>query len=161
MVFRKHRHSTWNAVPQQRYYATIHGDGADGAPVGDLPYAPPYVMQDGVPIRNNAPHRPLPAPAHAEGFEWLAHIPELRGIADSSDRSTSPLVLFEDGRPIGPPHAPHAAIRLRGRGRYSHWEEWLRFSPAANDDASRHVYSYALWDVPTPETLFSTSAKGN
>jgi hypothetical protein len=153
MVFRKHIDSTWNVVPQQRYYAAIYGEGADVAAEPELRYAPPYRMQDGVPVRHDAPRRTLPTPTHAEGFEWVAHIPELKGLADRSDRSTSPLVLFEDGRPIGPPHAIHSAIRTCGRGRYSHWGEWLRFSPASNDDASRHVYSYALWDAPDGEEL--------
>ena len=145
VVCRKGRASTCDAIPLQRYYSSIYGNGANVVP--GLRYAPPYLLENGVPIRNSSPRRVLPTPRHAVGFEWVAHIPELQHLADRNDRSGSSLVLFEDDRAIGPPHALHAQIRTVGGGRYSHWGEWLRFSPARNDDARSHVYTYELSDL--------------
>src|SRR5205823_12565958 len=50
---------------------------------------------------------------------------ELSGLAavadDLANPRRSPLILYEDGRPLGPPHSLHDHIRQLGEGRYSHW----------------------------------------
>lgn len=65
---------------------------------------------------------------HREGLLWHWRGPELPwgdiGVAPRA----SELVLEEDGRPIGPAHAPHPEIALLGKGRYSHWGRDLFFS---------------------------------
>ncbi|MEN6403903.1 MAG: PKD domain-containing protein [Armatimonadia bacterium] len=53
------------------------------------------------------------------------------GIKDSP---ASTLRLFEDGKDIGPAHAPHVDIREKGQGRYSHWSTALYFSASDNSD---------------------------
>ncbi len=62
--------------------------------------------------------------------------------------SSSQLVLCEDGRPLGPAHSLHKAIRLFGRGRYSHWAEEtgtsLYFSTSDNSDPNLNGRDYSL-----------------
>jgi hypothetical protein len=145
---RKRAESTWDAIPRQSYYAALHF-GAESPDV-KIVYRPPFRIEQGIPAHGNSPRRPLPAPRRGEGFEWIAHLPELRALADSVHKTGSPLVLFEDDEPIGPAHVLHDDIRTRGRGRYSHWDDTVRFAPSRNDDADEHVYSYALQDLTAP-----------
>lgn len=66
-----------------------------------------------------------------DGLAWVAPVPE----SLLSDReSSSALVLFEDGEPLGPPHSPHADIRLLGGGRFSHWGAQVYFSTSDGSD---------------------------
>jgi SAM-dependent methyltransferase len=141
--FRKRPDSTWDAVPHQRHYATIYGSPADIAAAPLLRYWPSVTLRAGVPADPPLFQHALPPVVHAEGFEWVAPLAHLRHIADDVSRRRSSLVLFEDGDPIGPPHALHADIRALGGGRYSHWGNELRFSSSGNDDARSHAYSYA------------------
>ena len=144
MTFRKGASSTWEAIPQQRYYTAMYGAKTDLSRTPLLRYAPPYRLQGGVPVMERAEVQILPTPVRCEGFEWMVHVPEIAAHSDTMERRSSPVVLFEDGVAIGPPHALHTDIRTLGAGRYSHWEEWLRFSPTRNDDAREHVYTYAM-----------------
>src|SRR4051812_35061271 len=64
-----------------------------------------------------------------EGYCWIAELPDDVADGDTLDYHTrSTLTLFEDGRPLGPPHADHTRIRLVGGGLYSHWRNVLYFS---------------------------------
>ena len=76
----------------------------------------------------------------------LADAPPL--FAASSDDalggSRSELTLTEDGRPLGPPHAPHALIRSSGRGSYSHWAGGVVFSTADGADPRTDGRSYRV-----------------
>lgn len=54
----------------------------------------------------------------------LLHIP----ADDLEHLQRSSLLLLEDGKPLGPAHAPHEAIRSFGGGRYSYWPDLLIFS---------------------------------
>jgi len=58
------------------------------------------------------------------------------------DPLASPLMLFENGIELGPPHTVHAEIRKNGRGRFSHWRHTLFFSSSDNSDprVNRHDY---------------------
>jgi hypothetical protein len=81
---------------------------------------------------------------HESGYAWTARIGELAAFADTLDRpARSPLVLLEDGVPLGPAHAPYSQIRSRGYGRYSHWGEQLCFASsdisAPNTNGRRYV----------------------
>jgi hypothetical protein len=68
-----------------------------------------------------------------------------QGASDTnSDPRQSRLILFEDGRPLGPPHQAHAEIRFLGNGRYSHWDNYILFSTSDNSDPrtnGRHYYA--------------------
>jgi SAM-dependent methyltransferase len=76
---------------------------------------------------------------------WVAHLPRWEHLADAPDdpmRST--LVLYEDGRPLGPPHTPHPEVRSEGLGRYSHWQEHVYFSTSDNSDPNHNGRAYTL-----------------
>jgi hypothetical protein len=143
-VFRKAPGARWDAVPQQSLYCKIYGDPSSTPTEAGLAYAPPFELADGVVVAEDRVMRPLPPPRPGVGHEWHAHLPELERLADTSEGRLSPLLLFEDGRPLGPPHAAHEAIRTRGRGLYSHWGAWLHFSTSDNAPPGDRIYTYAL-----------------
>jgi hypothetical protein len=62
--------------------------------------------------------------------------------------AASQLILCENGRPLGPGHSLHKAIRLFGRGRYSHWADGtgtsLYFSTSDNSDPNVNGRDYSL-----------------
>lgn len=64
--------------------------------------------------------------------------------------SESSLQVFEDGRPLGPPHAPHDAIRTEGGGRYSHWNDSLYFSTSDNTDPKTNQRTYEVFGPLAP-----------
>lgn len=81
------------------------------------------------------------------GRAWVARLPESVPDGDDLPRPTaSTLFLFEDGKPIGPPHSEHAAIRQSGAGRYSHWRNLLYFSTSDDSDPNQNgrIYAFAL-----------------
>lgn len=62
------------------------------------------------------------------GYAWARPSWPIEGISDNSqDALASTLQVFENGRPLGPPHALHEDIRLKGNGLFSHW----RSSPSS------------------------------
>src|SRR4051794_7911382 len=65
-----------------------------------------------------------------------------------NDPYTSGLRLFEDGRPIGPPHSAHQGIAEHGGGRYSHWIDHLRFSSSDNSDPRINDRLYTVAEGP-------------
>jgi hypothetical protein len=65
----------------------------------------------------------------------------------SDDAGVSRVVLLEDGRPLGPAHAPHAEIRELGGGRLSHWRGQLWFSTSDNSDPATNGRTYAVLPV--------------
>mgnify|MGYP003394590699 CR=1 FL=1 len=143
MPFRKRPESTWDVLPQQRYYASLHGMDDAVTSAWPVRYAPPYRLEGGVRSGAPATFTVIPSPVHAEGHQWVVPVPDMTGASDSLGNNTSRLMLFEDRIPIGPPHSQHGAIRRLGQGRYSHWHDSLLFSPTRNDDARTHVYEYA------------------
>ena len=64
---------------------------------------------------------------HDSGFLYIAPVTSARNrfYSLSSDSMSHPdasqLRLFEDGRPLGPAHSLHDAVRELGGGRFSHW----------------------------------------
>jgi hypothetical protein len=65
------------------------------------------------------------------GHCYVAPVP---GELLSDKESISRLVLYEDGKALGPRHAAHADIRGIGLGRFSHWGDALYFSTSDNTD---------------------------
>lgn len=76
---------------------------------------------------------------------------------DVSSARGSTLALFEDDRPLGQAHAPHAAVRESGRGRYSHWGDNLWFSTSDGSDprANGRVYRAEYRLTTRPAWRFS------
>lgn len=66
------------------------------------------------------------------GFCYLGQISEsfIAAIKDKNE----PIVLCEDGIPLGSPNSPHDEIRTLGLGRYSVWKGWLYFASSDNAD---------------------------
>ena len=80
-----------------------------------------------------------------EGYCWLAPVPE---ALLSDEEAASSLQLFEDGRPLGPAHAPHADIRQLGRGCFSHWGAAVYFSTSDNSNPSTNGRRYRVAEPP-------------
>lgn len=79
------------------------------------------------------------------GFGWHMKLPDSVPMGDSSEQlDSSPIVLLEDDRPIGPPHTPHALIRKYGGGRFSHWHNALYFSTPDDSDPNLNKRRYAV-----------------
>lgn len=53
---------------------------------------------------------------------------------DNQEGNFSKLMLFEDGKPLGPAHTMHATIREHGGGAFSHWRGQILFSASDNTD---------------------------
>lgn len=70
------------------------------------------------------------------------------GIADGIrlDAGSVALVLYENGRELGPGSESHAMNRERGRGRFSHWGGVLFFAASDNTDprSNGRIYSVGL-----------------
>jgi hypothetical protein len=87
------------------------------------------VLQDFSPERGHSYVAPLPA-----------HL--------LSDReSLSSIQVFEDGKPLGPGHAPHEDIRRIGKGRYSHWGAQLHLSTSDNSDPRTNGRRYVVQEM--------------
>lgn len=75
---------------------------------------------------------------------WIAPVPD---YVPSDKDSASSLVLFEDGRPLGPAHQGHDDIRRNGSGRFSHWGAQLYFSTSDNTDPRANGRRYHVEEV--------------
>ncbi|MFH1918522.1 MAG: Ig domain-containing protein [Planctomycetota bacterium] len=85
----------------------------------------------------DAPNRyPVPAECvHAEQGHCYVASMDFGEEGDKFTGNRSMLVLFEDGKPLGPARSVHAQIREEGGGRFSHWtRETLYFSASDNTD---------------------------
>lgn len=71
--------------------------------------------------------------------------------SDSSETpQASPLRLFENDQPLGPPHSVHVDIRDLAGGRYSHWLTVLIFSASDGSDPRANGRRYT---VETPSSV--------
>lgn len=79
-------------------------------------------------------------------FESIPEHSVLINIADDLQHPyRSSLQLFEDGKPLGPPHSLHARIRAEGKGAYSHWINiGLLFSTSDNSDPNSNGRKYTF-----------------
>jgi hypothetical protein len=95
-----------------------------------------------------AKQMPLTGPFVKEvGFAWKALLPEHQSAADSVNEGTkSKLVIYENGKPLGPAHSMHDDIRTKGKGRFSHWLDTLYFSTSDNSDPNTNgkKYTYSI-----------------
>ncbi len=85
-------------------------------------------------------------PFRKEGhYAYAADVPHYRDFSDdNAGPRRSPVLLCEDGRPIGPGHALHADIRDQGAGRYSLWLGTLHFSSSDRTDADANGRDYRV-----------------
>jgi hypothetical protein len=94
--------------------------------------------------------KPLIGPFRSEGnIAYWVESP-VRDAGDSlAAPRRSPLVVCEDGQPLGPAHSVHEQIMTQGRGRFSHWGGTLYFSASDNSDPNRNGRSYHVV-MPNP-----------
>ena len=88
------------------------------------------------------------------GMAWRAEhilpfdIKALGPYADDPrlERGRSPVMIYEEGKPLGPPHSTFADISKLGRGRFAYWiKQGLIFSSSDGSDPNRNGRRY--WAV--------------
>ena len=73
---------------------------------------------------------------------------------DKETGNKSGLLLFEDGKPLGPARSIHKDIREQGKGRYSHWTEGgLYFSASDNSSPRTNGRCYEVASTNTENTM--------
>jgi len=86
--------------------------------------------------------------SHYGGFKYELD-PPLEMVSDClHDLKRSRVVIFENGRPLGPAHSSHEDILEIGEGRYSFWNGVMLFSTSDNTDPNRNERSYRVLEVP-------------
>jgi len=83
-----------------------------------------YIPQPDPPVIRSfmvAPFAKFDGDGHAyqASTEYIASLDELADSAD--DRTRSPIVIYENEKPLGPAHSSHEDINQNGGGRFSHW----------------------------------------
>lgn len=86
-----------------------------------------------------------------DGHCWIAKRIDLCESDSMATPFRSRLVLFEDGRPLGPPHSQHQFIVAKGGGGFSHWNGTLLFSTSDNSDPTSNGRRYEVGAVPVPD----------
>ena len=89
--------------------------------------------------------RLAPPFSHVDGYCWRLDALDDFGPGDRPESlNSSPLVLYEDGRALGPMHTPHADIAAQGKGAFSHWDARLWFSTSDNSDPNTNGRCYEV-----------------
>jgi 2-polyprenyl-3-methyl-5-hydroxy-6-metoxy-1,4-benzoquinol methylase len=90
-------------------------------------------------------HRPQNPFALGRGRMWSWKVSELAGMADNSDApSRSSLFVFENGQQLPMPHSLHDDIAKTGKGRFSHWGDYVYFAPLSLADPNADPGRYAI-----------------
>src|ERR1044072_9455116 len=89
-----------------------------------------------------------PSLVHSDlGYAYRAHInapfPYVLPGDDLVAGNRSTLRLFENEKPLGPPHTFHVVIRNQGKGAFSHFGDTLVFSSSNGTDPRTNGYRYA------------------
>src|SRR5262249_50698692 len=89
----------------------------------------------------------LSGPFSPQGrYGWSAALPSgLEELTDHDDaRDRSPLLLFENGCPLGAGHHLQQSIFTQGRGRYSFWKGCVFFSTSDDSDPNVNGFIYEV-----------------
>jgi hypothetical protein len=79
------------------------------------------------------------------GLAYLSALPDFAELADSMEATRhSSFLLCEQGIALSEPHSDIENIRHYGRGRYSHWGEYLYFSSSDGSDPNANGRDYVL-----------------
>ena len=74
------------------------------------------------------------------------------GPFDNDDNpKISKLMLYEDGKPLGPAHSNHMSIGSTGKGQFCHWINYLLFSSSDNSDPGTNGRKYSFACVEKQE----------
>ena len=97
------------------------------------------------PVVLPGPFEPIGGRGFTAKLHWPPHHLNLGSLADTDDEpGRSPLIILEDGRPLGFAHGLIADIRDAGEGRFLHSEEGLYFSTSDNSDPNLNGRTYAV-----------------
>lgn len=90
-----------------------------------------------------------PFPAFLEGnLAFIATEPSLNHFADSEGgNASSPVILYENGTALGPPHAVHVDIFEKGGGLFSHWRNSDGFIFSTSDGTDPNTNGRHYWAV--------------
>ena len=109
------------------------------------------------PVVLPGPFEPIGERCFMVRLRWPPHHLNLDELADTDDApGRSPLVFFEDGRPLSPAHSLIADIRAKGGGRFSHVGDRLFFSASDDSDPNLNGRTYAVGIIAdyTPQTVY-------
>jgi hypothetical protein len=87
------------------------------------------------------------------GIAFRAHVYVFEPLEEDNEAEQhSPVVLYEDGKPLGPAHSPLADVLRKGGGRYTHLKgAGIIFSSSDNTDPSKNGRHYtAMCKTETP-----------
>ncbi len=71
----------------------------------------------------------------------------LREVSDTQEYpERSPVILYEDDKPLGPAHSNHSDISRLGLGRFSHWGT-LGFFVSTSDNSDPRTNGRKYWAV--------------
>lgn len=105
-------------------------------------------QQDAVNLELKGPYQ------HDRGHGWMAFLPQLAKWADDDKTPEfSTLIVYENGRPLGPAHSVHHVIRNTGQGSFAHWKHSLFFSTSDNSDPNQNGRKYSI-TVTAPSYRF-------
>jgi hypothetical protein len=77
------------------------------------------------------------------GYCYAVYVPELEEYGDNSvSLYRSSGILYEDGKPIGKPHAVCTSVENIGKGYFLHWESALNFSTSDNTNPLENGREY-------------------
>lgn len=80
-----------------------------------------------------------------QGNCWISDLPSELAPGDKAGQAAkSSLLLFEDGKALGPAGSAHDLIRKVGRGAFSHWGQALRFSASDNTPPASNGRRYCV-----------------
>lgn len=126
-------------VPTQRLYAKPPPKRAS-APAWFVPFS---LLPGEPPVAAEVQQGRLGSFVRGEGLAWTCPLPDLHWEGDSMTAPLqSSLMVFEDGRPLGPPHSSHADIAAYGGGAFSHWGNTLTLSTPDGSDPRRNGRTY-------------------
>jgi hypothetical protein len=129
-------------IPTQRFWLTLM---TFGALVAGLRAAEPRQTRRVL--------LPNAAFNHELGFCHIAAM-DFGEDGDRESGNKSGLLVYEDGKPLGPAHAVHADIRTQGQGRYSHWtRNGLYMSASDNSDPRTNGRKYEVGSTNPDSTL--------
>ena len=88
-----------------------------------------------------------------DGFLYTCKAHMLRDLEDAVPTAQhSPVLVYENDRPLGPGHSPHHEIEKIGLGRYSHWKD-LGILLSTSDNSDPNVNGRAYWAVLPPAMI--------
>jgi len=82
-----------------------------------------------------------------DGFGYFSAAQRLQSLEDTADQpQRSPILVYEDDRPLGPAHSSLDDIESKGQGRYLHTKtrtaEGIFFSTSDNSDPNSNGRHY-------------------